>query len=145
MTNTLPGRSRSRFAKLLEQTDGTRQWPLVALAVAGGMRRGELAALRWEHGDFESRVITVHESYAEIPGRVWLKKPKSHESRRIDLPDLAIQALRRQRKVQAEEKLKAGGFYKDAGYVFAPEIGGHYNPNGLYKVCARSAKGPALR
>jgi integrase len=62
----------------------------------------------------------------------------------IDLPDLAIQALRRRRKIQAEDKLGAGGRYKDDGYVFAPENGGHYNPNGLYKAFARAAKRAGL-
>jgi integrase len=134
----------SAIAKLLTDAEDTRTWPLIALAVAGGMRRGELAALRWENVDLEERTIHVRGSYAEIPGRVWLKLPKSNEPRRIDLPELAIQALRRQRKLQAADKLRAGGFYRDDGYVFTPEGGGHYTPNGLYKAFARSAKRAGL-
>jgi integrase len=132
------------IAKLLKEMEDSRHWPLIALAVAGGMRRGELAALRWVDVDIPERVITVRGSYAEIPGRLWLKDPKGHEVRRIDLPDLALEALRRQRKIQATEKLKSGGFYQDDGYVFTPAAGGHYNPNSIYKAFARSAKSAGL-
>jgi len=134
----------SAIAKLLAETDGTRAWPLIALAVAGGMRRGELAALRWENVDLDERVIIVRESYAEIPGRVWLKAPKSGESRRVDLPELAIQAFRRQRAIQAADKLRAHGLYQDRGFVFTSELGAHYTPNSLYKLFARSAKKAGL-
>jgi integrase len=127
------------IAKLLDSADGTHSWPLIALAVAAGMRRGELAALRWENVDLDERTLDVKLSYAEIPGRVWLKTPKSNEPRRIDLPELAVQALKRQRKLQAAQKLKAGGHYLDEGYVFTPDAGGHYTPNSIYKVFARSA------
>lgn len=50
------------IATLLAGTEGPRSWPLIALAVAGGMRRGELAALRWENVDLDERVIFVRES-----------------------------------------------------------------------------------
>jgi integrase len=48
------------------------------------------------------------------------------------------------RKIQAADKLAGGGYYADDGYVFAPESGGHYNPNGLYKAFARAAKRAGL-
>jgi integrase len=133
------------IATLLAETENSPHWPLIALAIAGGMRRGELAALRWADVDTAERVITVRGSFAEIPGRVWLKDTKGHEVRRVDLPELAMQALRRQGKLQAAEKLKSGGIYRDDGYVFTPEGGGHYIPNSLYKAFARSAKSASLR
>jgi hypothetical protein len=78
-------------------------------------------------------VATVRGSIAVIPGRVWHKTPKSQKPRRVELPDLAMKALRCQRKIQATDKLRAGGHYQDDGFVFAPEIGGHYSPNSLIK------------
>lgn len=65
-----PSTASCDFLKLLAKMEGTRYWPLVALAISTGMRRGELAALRWEQVNLENRTITVQGSYAEIPGKV---------------------------------------------------------------------------
>jgi integrase len=46
--------------------------------------------------------------------------------------------------LQAADKLRAGGHYQDDGYVFAPEMGGHYAPNSLYKIFAQGAKQAGL-
>lgn len=41
----------------------------------------------------------------------------------------AVEALKRHRARQAEEKLKAGGLYQDQGLVFAGEVGNFINPS----------------
>ncbi|MBC7077811.1 MAG: tyrosine-type recombinase/integrase, partial [Synergistales bacterium] len=44
---------------MLEAAKGTRYYTLLLLAVATGMRRGELLALRWQDVDLKAGRITV--------------------------------------------------------------------------------------
>jgi integrase len=44
---------------------------------------------------------------------------------------VAVEALKRHRARQAEEKLKVGSLYRDQGLVFAGEGGGLINPSNL--------------
>jgi integrase len=39
------------IAKLFPESEQSRHWSLITLVIAGGMRRGELAALRWSDVD----------------------------------------------------------------------------------------------
>jgi integrase len=108
------------IAKLFPESEQSRHWSLITLVIAGGMRRGELAALRWSAVDLATPDHDPRE-LAEVPGLPWLKDTKRYEVQRIELPELAMQAQRRQRKLQAAEKLRSGGLYQDSGYVFTPK------------------------
>jgi integrase len=59
----------------------------------------------------------------------------------VDLPQRALAALKRHRKKQLEEKLKAGGAYKDDGLVFTTGSG---TPLDAQNVVNRHVK-PLLR
>jgi integrase len=54
--------------------------PLWAVAFYGGLRRGELRALRWDNVDLQSGVIRVTRGWDEIEGPI---EPKSRKSRRV--------------------------------------------------------------
>jgi integrase len=96
--------------------DGLRHtrvyWPTL-IALATGMRRGEILALRWNGVDFERRLVRVTESLEETrpePGRAKLrfKSPKSGKARVITLPAFAVEGLRRHKREQAEQLLALG-------------------------------------
>lgn len=57
-------------------------FPLISLAINTGMRRGELAALRWADIDLESHIINIKHSIMEINGRCFLDTPKTESSLR---------------------------------------------------------------
>jgi integrase len=131
---------REAIDKLFAAAQGDRMEALPAIAMFTGLRRGELAALKWSAIDWDLRVLSITESVAEVGGKTWTKGTKTGQVRKVALLDLAIAALRRHKAAQAAERLKAGELYDDQGYVFAPEFGGGYNPNALYKCHARFAK-----
>jgi len=54
-----------QIATALSVLKGNRIYPIVALAIATGMRRGELLALRWQDVDLERGVISVERSLDE--------------------------------------------------------------------------------
>lgn len=98
---------------------------LYKLAVATGLRFGELAALRWSDVDLLNSEIHVARTYSQGYGET---PPKSGESRVIDLTPPALALLERWYKLSGD----------DGGLIFESETGGHLDPSFtrrvLYKV-----------
>jgi integrase len=101
--------SLEQSARLLEAVGHTRiYWPAM-LAIATGMRRGEIFALRWKHVDLDRGSLSVMQSLEQTRGGgLRFKSPKSDRTRVITLPAFAIEELRRLRRLQAEELLSVG-------------------------------------
>jgi integrase len=77
----------------------SRYYALFALAVATGMRQGELLALQWQDVDFEHNTVTVRHTVLRVKGRHIIKDPKTRGSRRtITVPAFAMNALHEHRK-----------------------------------------------
>lgn len=79
--------------RLLDAIAHTRiYWP-VLLALATGMRRGEVFALRWRNVDLEHGSVRVMESLEQTRrGGLRFKSPKTERTRVITLPGFAIAA-----------------------------------------------------
>lgn len=110
-----------------------------------GMRRGEIAGLRWTNvnltgktiGDGEEalppRHIRICENRVAVGKTILKGTPKSKASNRtLPLPPELLTALKAARKRQAAERLAAGPSYCEGGYVACDEFGKPYNPNLLY-------------
>jgi integrase len=82
-------------------------WP-VLLALATGMRRGEILAVRWKNVDLENGTLRVVESLEQTKTTIRFKAPKSGRHRAITLPGYAIAELRRLKREQAEVLLSLG-------------------------------------
>jgi integrase len=126
--------------RLLEATVNARLGPLFAFALATGMRRGEIAALRWEAVDMQAESVVVNVSASWAYGTVTDKSPKSGRTRRVSLSAMAVEALRVQKVRQAEHRLAVGGIYKAQGFVFADEIGDRIHPRSITAAFAKVAK-----
>ena len=103
---------------------------LLTLAIATGMRQGELLALRWTDIDFTKKTVHVTRSlsYHNPDGQGFKfreEEPKTASSRRtIPLPDFAIEALGRHRVRQLEQRLKAAT-WEDKGLIFTRKNGAY--------------------
>ena len=77
---------------------------LWALALYG-LRRGELAGLRWEHVDLTAQTVSIVENRIALgKQRVESGTPKSKASRRtLPVPDDVVQVLKAARQRQREE------------------------------------------
>jgi integrase len=94
--------------RLLAAVRHTRvYWP-VLIALATGMRRGEILALRWRNVDLDRGSIRVVESLEQTKTGLRAKAPKSEKARAITLPAFAIDELRRLKREQGEELFRLG-------------------------------------
>jgi integrase len=70
----------------------------IMLGILCGLRRGEIAAVRWQDVDLDAGRLAVTGSIEQTAAGVRRKAPKSGRSRVIALPALAIEELRRHRQ-----------------------------------------------
>ncbi len=117
--------------KLLEVAKGSRIEALLLVALTTGMRKGELLALRWDDLDLEKRVLYVQRTVSRIPGRGYLEsEPKTKSSRRrIELPAVAIEALKKHCVNQEKVRIKADEKWNERGIVFTNKYGGFMRPD----------------
>ena len=126
---------------LLAAAEGTRWHAYVALSLLSGIRTEEARALRWDHvvrwiGDCEGWQPVTLAGFDRDGGEedryaiyVWRAQrhggdTKTGKSRRtLALPRRCVDALRDHRKLQAQDRLRAGQLWHDHGLVFASTLG----------------------
>lgn len=119
---------------LLISARGTRWAALIAVALATGMRQGELLGLKWPDLDLEHGVVRVQRQLGRDGLLAELKN--DHHRRSIDIPPHTIAALREHRREQTEERLLLGEQYTYQELVFCTHKGtpfAHRNVSREYK------------
>lgn len=111
-----------------------------------GLRRGELAGLRWRDIDLNAKTLSVTNNRVDAGGRAVENDPKSTMSRRtLPLPDRLLSVLRAARARQVAERLAAGVAYRLGEYVVSNEIGDPYHPQVLSRYWRDAVKAAGLR
>jgi integrase len=106
-----------------------RDQHLWALALYG-LRRGEIAGLRWTNVDLKSKTIRIEENRVAVGKQIETGTPKSKASNRtLPLPDEVVDLLKTAKKRQAQERLAFGPGYGSSEYVASDETGQPYHPN----------------
>jgi len=143
-----PARSQPRVldeagtAQLVQAASGTPYAMPVMLALATGLRRGELLALRWENVDFEAGTLRVVETLEQTKQGVRPKEPKTGKSRRtVAIGPTVIEELRRHRAEQIAARLRLGPAFNDHALAFPKEDGNFWPPDSFtiaFRAFARS-------
>jgi integrase len=108
----------------------TTYWPTL-VALATGMRRGEILALRWKNVDLDAGVVRVVGSLEQTKAGIRFKSTKSEKARAVPLPKFALEELRRWKREQAERLLKLGVRLSGETLVCAREDGKAKQPESL--------------
>src|SRR5205085_8207704 len=124
--------------RLLAATAGSLYELPCALALATGMRRGELLALRWSDLSREHRQARVVRSLQPTQAGLVFEEPKSRRSRRtVILPAFLDRYLDAQQRRQSERRLVAAGSWRELGLVIDRGDGAPLNPDTLSAGWAR--------
>lgn len=113
--------------RLFAAAAGSRFEAAVVLAATTGLRLGEIFALRWPDIDVsEHPVVHVRGSLQRVHGCLQIVDPKTDDSvRDVALGRTTMDALRRHRFRQNEERLRKGTSWEDHDLVF-PNSWGRY-------------------
>jgi integrase len=153
---TLPGgRTRKMRPLSLEEVHqfltavkDDRLFAAMFLELGTGVRRGELLGLRWQDLDLEAGVLHVRQTLVRVGNheaaaggrrtRLIFQEPKTEQSRRtIPIPEEIIEALRRHKARQAQERLLMGEAYEDHGLVFCQANGLPIDPRNFTRAFER--------
>ncbi|MFZ2242121.1 MAG: site-specific integrase [Gordonia amarae] len=138
----------AEIEKVLAQGDKERDAQLYHLALSG-FRREDIAGLRWSDVDLAKGTVRLENARVQNAGTVDegpLKTVTSHRTLVMDAE--LIRVLKAAKLRQKQDKLAAGGAYKDGLYVLCNAIGEPERPDHLYRRwtrCLRLAGVPHVR
>ena len=123
-----------QLSLLLDAVANTKVFLPIIIATTCGLRRGEICALRWCDVEMEKSLLLVGNSLDWEDKKLTLRPVKTTTSARVvKLPSIALEALKIEKRRQAEDKLRAGGLYEDKSFCWAWDDGRPHDPDYLYK------------
>ncbi|MCX7748699.1 MAG: tyrosine-type recombinase/integrase [Clostridia bacterium] len=141
--------SIEQLKTLFTVVENDRMEIVVKLAGMLGLRREEIAGLKWLNIDLENKIVTIAEARTQAGKKTIEKGTKNRSSHRIlHIPDEIVSLLKGIKDKQDQQKDLLGDAYMDEGYIMAWENGEPYRPNylsDLFKKIIDDNKLPPLR
>ena len=129
----------AQAAALLQAAEDSRLHAYIVLCLLTGVRSEEARALTWERVDLEAGTVSVWRS-VRAHGDT-----KTERSRRtLKLPEIAVEALRAQRRRQADERARAGELWQKHGLVFTTTVGTPYESHNLRRDFRRVTRAAGI-
>ncbi|MFF0622941.1 tyrosine-type recombinase/integrase [Streptomyces sp. NPDC004296] len=119
-------------------------YPAFVLAVALGLRRGEILGLHWRDVDLDRRTLTVRSTLNRGGKELYLDTTKNRRARVIPVPLMCVAPLRWQRLRQAGQRSALGAEWHDSGLVFTTRSGRPIEPRNLYRSFQRISASASL-
>jgi integrase len=138
-----------QLGAFLEHVRTDRLYALWLLVATTGMRRGELAGLRWVDINFANARVSPQRPRVVVDYAVQVSEPKTAKGRRaLALDPATLTVLRELQARQAEEKAVIGAGYRDSGLVFTWPDGAPIHPDLItrwFEQHSRAAGLPKIR
>ena len=137
--------------KFMDACKGHRLEALYLLALATGMRRGEILALKWDCVDFKNQSITVKGSVSRIKdpdtGVTELRyaEPKTKSGRRqVPILNSMVPVLQAHKARQEREQAAAGSAWNPENLVFCSNVGTTIEPRRIVTTLDKITKAAGL-
>ncbi len=137
----------AELGAFLEVASRDRLGAMFEVAAFAGLRRGEMAGLRWGDVDMERGVLTIRSQIVEVGSEKIEERPKtaSGEARRIAVADRVVGALLAHQIAQQAEREAWGAAYVDGGRVFCKENGEDLAPDFIGRLFRRLMRTAGVR
>jgi integrase len=134
------------IGKVLTAAGKDRNGHLWYLALSG-LRRAEIAGLKWGDVDLDAATLTVARNRVQVGSKTVVEnEPKTQSSRRtLPLDEGLVAVLKQASARYALEKLALGVDHADSGYVAVNEAGQPYTPGALINMWHRLTKAAGVR
>lgn len=133
--------SATEAQRFLAAAATDRLYAAWVVLLARGLRRGELAGLRWDSVDLDAGWIRITRTRVVINGKVMDSTPKTAAGRRsIPLDDGLVKVLRAHRERQLFEAKTWGETWAATGYLFVREDGQPLSPESISQKFERLCK-----
>jgi integrase len=141
--------NRAQVAAFLPYAAQDRLYAAWLLALLCGLRRGELAGLRWADVDLERGTVRItSQRTTDAEWRVITKEPKGTSRRTVDIGPVLSAALTAHRQAVETAQRQDGMPSPAEGLVFVQPHGGGYHPDRLrelFQALAKRAGVPVIR
>jgi integrase len=141
--------SPEQLRTFLDVVRNDRLYAAWLLLATTGMRRGEVAGLRWVDVDLDAGRVSPRRPRVVVNYEVVVSEPKTAKGRRsLALDPATVAALREHRVRQLEERLVVGPRWQDSGLVFTWPDGRPLHPERFsrwFEQHARAAGLPKIR
>ena len=123
---------------LLTSITDHAHYPLIRLAAMTGLRRGELAGLRWSDIDLAAGTLSVRQATTVVDGHPVTGDVKTKRSRRVvDIDAGTLAVLRAWAKRQKQYQLLLGPEWIAIGLVFTMPTGEACHPDSISQAFER--------
>lgn len=113
----------------------------VHLAVACGLRRGEICAVQWPDMDFDAGILhVIHAMTQTAEEGITVKPPKNDEPRDIFVPLGLMQLMKRIRRRQEADADIMGASYVKNDYMVKHRDGSYFTPYSMSMCINRAIK-----
>jgi integrase len=133
--------------RLLAAVAGHRLEALYRIALALGLRRGEVLGLLWSNIDRTKKTLRITGALQRVQGKLERSEPKTRAgARTLLLPDVLVELLAEHQRRQAEERLVWGAEWQEHDLVFPTERDTPMKPSNLnrhFKTALKRAGLPA--
>lgn len=146
-TSTMRVWNAPQARRFLDSVADHRYSTLYQLALATGLRQGELVGLTWSQIDYDTRELIVSSQVRRHHKTITRKAPKMDKARTVPLDDTLIAALRAHWHEQQEER-QITADWAEHGLVFPSEKGTPLFASSVwshFKTACRRAKLPPIR
>lgn len=141
--------NEKQIAKLIAVIKLTYIYIPIMIAIATGMRRGEILALTWANINFKKREIYVVQAIYPTKNGLVVLPPKTDNSiRTIAIPIRLVRILKKHKRKQEKLKKLLGSAYIDSDYVCVNDEGKLISPSSLnhkFKDILKENNLPSIR